>query len=296
MKTTLADLLDTNETIITDGAMGTLLFSQGLPRGAAPELWNVKNPKGVRAIHQAYIEAGAQIILTNTFGGNRLRLRMHDLSDRVTELNQAAGKIAREAADAAPRPVAVAGDIGPTGSIMKPWGDLEYATAVEVFTEQAAALVASGVDVLWVETMSDLEEVRAAVEGARNAAPGFPVVTTLSFDTNSHTMMGVSPEKAAESLGGFGALAIGGNCGTGVEDIDKIIAKMRASNPGATLVAKANAGLPHLDDEENPVYDGTPEIMAEYARKVKESGARIIGGCCGSTPDHIRAIAAAVQS
>jgi 5-methyltetrahydrofolate--homocysteine methyltransferase len=122
------------------------------------------------------------------------------------------------------------------------------------------------------------------------------VITTLSFDTNSHTMMGVSPEKAAESLAGFGAVAIGGNCGNGVEDIDTIIAKMRASNPEVTLVAKANAGLPHLDDDENPVYDGTPEIMAAYARKVKNAGARIIGGCCGSTPEHIRAIAAAVRS
>lgn len=295
MKTTFADLMDTNEIIITDGAMGTLLFSQGLLRGAAPELWNVQNPEGVCSIHEAYIEAGAQIVLTNTFGGNRLRLKLHDLSDRVAELNRAAGKIAREAADAAPGPVLVAGDIGPTGSIMKPWGDLAYDTAVEVFAEQAAALVEGGADVLWIETMSDLEEVRAAVEGTQQAAPGFPVVTTLSFDTNGHTMMGVSPEKAAESLAGFGALAIGGNCGTGVNDIDRIIAKMRAVNPGATLVAKANAGLPHLDDDDNPVYDGTPEIMAEYARKVKVSGARIIGACCGSTPKHIRAIAAAVR-
>jgi 5-methyltetrahydrofolate--homocysteine methyltransferase len=293
MKTTLQDLLATGETILADGAMGTRLFDLGLEHGASPELWNVEQPEKIRQVHREYIEAGAQIVLTNTFGCNRLRLALHDLSDRVVELNKAAAQLLRAEADAAPQPVVVAGDIGPTGSVLLPYGEMEYDEAVDVFAEQAGALVEGGVDVLWIETMSDLEEVRAAVEGARRAAPGFPMVATMTFDTHGHTMMGVSPERALETLSGHDLLVLGGNCGNGPGEIETVIEKMAAAGATLPLIAKSNAGIPHLEDGV-PVYDATPEVMAAHAVKVRDLGARIIGGCCGNTPAHIRAMAEAL--
>jgi 5-methyltetrahydrofolate--homocysteine methyltransferase len=293
MKTTLQDLLASGETILADGAMGTRLFDLGLEQGASPELWNVEQPEKIRQVHREYIEAGAQIVLTNTFGCNRLRLGLHNLSDRVVELNKAAAQLVRAEADAVPQPVVVAGDIGPTGSVMLPYGDLEFDEAVDVFAEQAGALVEGGVDVLWIETMSDLEEVRAAVEGAHRAAPDFPVVATMTFDTHGHTMMGVSPEKALETLSDFDLLVLGGNCGNGPGEIETVIEKMAAVGPTLPLIAKSNAGIPYLKDGV-PTYDATPEVMAAHAVKVRDLGAQIIGGCCGNTPAHIRAMAEAL--
>ncbi len=293
MKTSLSDLLVSGQTIIADGGMGTLLFARGLERGSAPELWNVERPDDVRAIHREYIAAGAQIILTNTFGGSRFRLDMHGLGDRTTEFNTAAARLARAEADAVPQAVVVGGSIGPSGQMLAPYGTLDFDEAVNAFCEQALALVDGGVDVLWIETMSDLEEVRAAVEGCRCGAPGFPIVTTLTFDTNGRTMMGVTPETAQAALSEFGVLALGGNCGNGPEEIEGVIARMHAANAQVVLVAKANAGLPHMEGD-RAVYDATPAVMADYARRVQAQGARIIGACCGSTPEHIRAIAAAL--
>ncbi len=290
MRTTLHDLLASNPVILADGAMGTMLFSAGLQNGESPELWNVEHPDRVRNVHRGYIEAGSQIILTNTFGCNRLRLQLHDLGARARELNLAAARLARAEADAALNAVAVGGSMGPTGSILAPYGTLAFDEAVAVFAEQALALVEGGVDVLWVETMSDLEEVRAAVAGCRQAAPDFPVVTTMTFDTHGRTMMGVTPQKALEGLSQLGVEALGGNCGNGPQEIEGVIEKMRAANPQIVLVAKSNAGLPHMESG-TPVYDATPEVMADYAIKVRDLGARIIGGCCGSTPNHIRAMA-----
>jgi 5-methyltetrahydrofolate--homocysteine methyltransferase len=189
--------------------------------------------------------------------------------------------------------VVVAGDIGPTGSIMLPYGEMEFDEAVDVFAEQAGALVEGGVDVLWIETMSDLEEVRAAVEGARRAAPGFPLVATMTFDTHGRTMMGVSPEKALEALSSYDVMVLGGNCGNGPGEIETVIEKMTAAGSTLPLIAKSNAGIPHLEDGV-PVYDATPEVMAAHAIKVRDLGARIIGGCCGNTPAHIRAMAVAL--
>jgi 5-methyltetrahydrofolate--homocysteine methyltransferase len=294
MKTTLKDLLASGDPIITDGAMGTMLFQMGLEHGSAPELWNVNQPDKIASVHQAYVDAGSQIILTNTFGCNRLRLDLHKLSDRAVELNQAAAKVAREVADKAPHGVVVAGDIGPTGSILLPYGDMEFDTAVEVFEEQARALIESGVDVIWIETMSDLEEVRAAVEAVRKVDPKFPIVTTMTFDTGGFTMMGVSPEQAFITLSELDVLALGGNCGNGIEEIVGVIEKMKGLDKGdLPIVAKANAGIPHIEDGV-PVYDATPEKMGQYAATVRGLGAQIIGGCCGSTPDHIREIAKAL--
>lgn len=294
MRTTLQDLLAAGTPVVADGGMGTMLFSLGLEQGASPELWNVDHPDRIRSVHRGYIEAGARIILTNSFGGNRVRLGTHDLAGRAVELNTAAARLARAEADAAPQPVVVGGSMGPTGQMLAPMGALSFEDAVAAFAEQARALVEGGVDVLWIETMSDLEEVRAAHTACRQVAPDVPVVTTMTFDTKGRTMMGVTPERALSTLGEFGVIALGANCGNGPDEIEGVIEKMRAAGPDVPLVAKANAGLPHMVDGV-AVYDATPDVMAGYARRVREHGAQIIGACCGSTPDHIRAIAQALK-
>jgi 5-methyltetrahydrofolate--homocysteine methyltransferase len=294
-KTTLEEMIASHEVMLADGGMGTMLMALGLKPGETPELWNVERAEDVRGIHRGYLEAGAQIILTNTFGGNRRRLQHRDLGDRVAELNQAAATLARAEAYAVGAPVVVGGSIGPSGSMMAPLGDLAYEEAVAVFEEQAAALVAGGVDVLWVETMSDLDELRAALEGCRNAASDFPVVATMTFDTHGHTSMGVSPQVAVEAFKEMGLLAFGGNCGNGPEEIEGIIREMHALAPEVVLIAKSNAGMPRLEEDQQ-VYDATPEVMAEHALRVREFGARIVGACCGSTPDHIRAMGQALNS
>jgi 5-methyltetrahydrofolate--homocysteine methyltransferase len=293
MRTTLQDLLASEGPVIADGGMGTMLIALGLEHGAAPEVWNVERPDDVRRVHRGYIEAGAQIILTNSFGGNRLHLGMHGLSERAAELNVAAARLARAEADAAERPVAVGGSMGPTGRMLAPMGDLDYDDVVSVFEEQARALAEGGIDVCWVETMSDLGEVQAAVEGCRKGAPGLPVVSTMTFDTRGRTMMGVTPEKALETLREFDVVALGANCGRGPDELEIAVAKMSAADSTVTLVAKANAGVPHMEGGV-AVYDAMPDDMAEYATRVHRLGARIIGACCGSTPDHIRAIAHAL--
>ena len=294
MKTTLHELItQSNTPVIIDGGMGTMLFDLGLQHGDSPEEWNVSHPENIASVHQEYLEAGSQIILTNTFGGNRLRLELHNFSDRVAEFNHAAAQVARKVADAADKPVLVAGSIGPTGGILMPYGVMEFDEAKSAFAEQASALIDGGVDVLWIETMSDLEEVRVAVEGIRSVSADFPIVATMTFDTNGHTMFGVAPEQALEKLSEFGVVALGGNCGNGPDEISDVIGKMQAANPNVPLIAKANAGIPHLESGV-AVYDGTPEIMAEYAITVRNLGASIIGACCGSTPAHIKAMADAL--
>jgi 5-methyltetrahydrofolate--homocysteine methyltransferase len=279
--------------ILADGAMGTMLFEAGLQFGDPPEAWNLEHPDRVQAIHRAYLEAGSQIILTNTFGGNRFRLGMHNLQAKVPELNRAAVEIAREAAKEAGGRALVAGDIGPSGGILLPVGEMQFAEAVAGFAEQAAALVAGGADVIWIETMSDLEEVRAAIEGVRQASPRLPIIASMTFDTRGHTMMGVTPEEAVRALSGWGAAAVGGNCGNGPDEILAVVQKMRAAAPGVVLVAKANAGLPELQNG-RAVYRAGPKVMADYALAVSAAGAHIVGACCGSTPDHVRAMAEAL--
>ena len=218
--------------ILADGAMGTMLFAAGLQFGDPPEVWNLTQPDLVRRIHRGYLEAGSRIVLTNTFGGNRLRLGLHGLSERVDDLNRTAAIILRAEVNAAGGQALVAGDIGPSGEIVAPLGSLDYAVAVDVFAEQAAALVAGGVDLIWIETMSDLQEIRAAIEGVRRTAPAIPLIATMTFDTRGHTMMGVSPEQAVEALAGWGADAIGGNCGNGPDEMLGVIERMRPGRPG----------------------------------------------------------------
>ena len=289
----LAELLNSEQTIVLDGAMGTMLMASGLEQGGAPEEWNVSHPERIRAVHRAYIAAGSRLILTNSFGGTRLRLMLHGLQDRAEELNRAAAEVARAEADAAPHPVVVAGSMGPSGELLNPLGTLTFEEAREAFAEQARGLAAGGVDVFWVETMSDIDEVRAAVAGARLASD-LPIVATMSFDTHGRTMMGVTPQKAAEALSELDLLAIGANCGNNLADTEAAVQAMHQAFPKAVIVAKANAGIPYFENSQL-VYDGTPEVMAGYALRAREAGARLIGACCGSTAAHIQAMATALS-
>ena len=282
--------LQSSSIIVADGAMGTMLQAAGLPTGTSPEGWLLENPDPVHDVHRAYVEAGADLILTCTFGGTRTRLERAGLAERVAVVNRRAVEIAREAAGSR---VYVAGDIGPLGEFLAPLGKITYEQAVEIFAEQATALAEAGVDVLCVETMSDLNEVRAAVEGAQQAGSGVPIFATLSFDTHGRTNMGVRPEQAVEALLALGVAACGANCGATLEMTEGAMAKMHETAPQALLIVKPNAGKPRMVGREE-VYDATPEDMAEYACRFVALGARVVGGCCGSTPAHIAAIAQAV--
>lgn len=283
--------LNAKPVLVADGATGTMLQKAGLPPGAAPERWNLENPDAVRALYKAYLDAGADLILTNTFGGTPARLERDGLREQVHAVNLAAAQLACEiVGDRA----LVIGDIGPTGQILEPLGTLAYADAVSGFAAQAAALAEGGADAILIETMSDLGEATAAIEGTRQVT-GLPILVTMSFDTKGRTMMGVKPEQAAETLWAMGVAVIGANCGRTLSETLTAVVKMRAAVPEAILMAKPNAGLPHAEGSEL-VYDVTPEIMAEYARQfVTEAGVKIFGGCCGSTPEHIRAVAAVLK-
>jgi 5-methyltetrahydrofolate--homocysteine methyltransferase len=275
--------------------MGTMLFQSGLQFGDPPEVWNLTQPDIVRRIHRGYLDAGSRILLTNTFGGNRLRLSLHGHQHRVDELNRTAAILLRAEVDAAGAQALVAGDIGPSGEIMAPLGTLDPEEAVSVFAEQAAALIAGGVDVIWIETMSDLAEIRAAIEGVRQVSTGIPIIATMTFDTRGHTMMGVSHEQAVSALAAWGADAIGGNCGNGPDEILPVIERMRAAAPGVVLAAKSNVGMPELV-ETRAVYRVDPATMAQEALAMRAAGATIIGACCGSTPPHLEAMAKALSA
>lgn len=288
----LHQLLQTEPTIVIDGAMGTQLFARGLDNGDPPELWNTQHPERVQDVHEAYIRAGSRLILTNSFGGTRFRLKLHNLQEQAVALNKAAAEIGRAAADSAPHLVIVAGSIGPTGELLEPMGQMSYDAAVAAFAEQARGLAEGGADLFWIETMSDLGEVQAAVAGIRSVSDK-PICATLTFDTRGRTMMGVTPQAAVTALTEWGVYAIGGNCGNGVEEIEGVIDQMRTAAPEAILIAKSNAGMPQWVNNEL-LYNGTPAVMAEYAHRVRGLGARIIGGCCGSGPEHIAAMSAAL--
>jgi methionine synthase I (cobalamin-dependent) len=286
----LRDKLKEDHILIADGATGTFLQAAGLPAGAVPERWNLENPDAIRKMHAAYVEAGADLILTNTFGGNRFRLGRDGLGDRVAEINAAAVHLAKEAAGSR---ALVLGDIGPTGELMEPMGKLTHETAVAAFSEQAAALAAAGADGILIETMSDLDEAKAAVEAVQRVTQ-LPLLVTFSFDTRGRTMMGVDPVRAAETIWAMGVDAVGANCGRTLSENLEAITKMRQALPQATLMVKPNAGLPHIENQEI-VYDVTPEIMAEYAHKFAAQGVKVLGGCCGSTPEHIKAVVATLK-
>jgi methionine synthase I (cobalamin-dependent) len=287
--------LATRPWLLADGATGTNYFQMGLMSGDAPEMWNFEHPGRVRELHRKFIEAGADIILTNTFGGNRHRLKLHNAQGQVGEINIAAAKLARAEADAAGRAIYVAGSMGPTGEIFEPVGAMSHEDGVETFAEQAMALKDGGVDVLWMETMSSEEELRAAVEGAARA--GLPIVTTMSFDTNGRTMMGITP-KAFGTLAASLAtqpVAIGANCGVGASELIASVLGITAAHPEACVVAKGNCGIPQYADG-HIHYTGTPELMADYARIALDAGAKIIGGCCGTSPEHLAAMRKSLET
>ena len=279
--------------LISDGAMGTMLQSKGLTDGGAPELWNVENPEAIEEVLEQYAAAGANLITTNTFGGTRGRLQMHGLEDRLYELNKAGAAIARKVADRHPG-CFVMGDVGPSGELMEPMGSMTLESAKELFADQIKALVAGGVDAILIETMSDLQEVEAAVNAAKEVAPQLPVIVTFSFDTNLRTMMGVKPAVAVTTLATEGVRIIGANCGRGVDEMRTIAKELvEARGEGTYIITQSNAGLPKLVGGDF-IYDGTPDEMAKYAQDMKALGVNVIGSCCGSTPAHTSAMKAAI--
>ena len=294
MSNPLLSLLNDRGTLLADGATGTNLFAMGLEAGDAPELWNTDAPEKITALYQGAVDAGSDVFLTNSFGANASRLKLHDAGHRAFELSKVAAEIGRNVADKAGRPVIVAGSVGPTGEIMEPVGALSHASAVEMFHETAAGLKAGGADVGWVETISAPEEFAAAAEGF--ALAGLDWVGTMSFDTAGRTMMGVTSTDLATQCATLPnpPLAFGANCGTGASDLLRTVLGFAASGTELPLIAKGNAGIPKFHDG-HIHYDGTPELMAEYAVLARNCGARIIGGCCGTTPDHLRKMRAALD-
>jgi 5-methyltetrahydrofolate--homocysteine methyltransferase len=284
--------------VLYDGSKGVYLAARlagvGRSPGDASEWLNLLSPEAVRQVHREYIDAGSQIIQTNTFNGNRLRLEDYGLGDRVREVNLAAAQAAREAAGG---DVLVAGDIGPSGKLLA-MGEVDERALVDAFAEQAAALAEGGVDLFHVETMSDLAEARAAVEGVRRASDR-PLLLTMSFDTGKpealRTMMGVTPAQLVEAAREMGVFGLGANCGRGLEGYQEVVRALAGARPDAVLVAKLNAGIPRMEGGQ-VVYDGTPERMAAHALWCAENGVSIIGGCCGSTPRHIEAMARALAA
>jgi 5-methyltetrahydrofolate--homocysteine methyltransferase len=290
--TVLDELIAERGHLVIDGAMGTELFARGLPPGDAPERMNLDMAEAVQAVHRAYVEAGSDIVLTNSFGGTKYRLALHQLDDRVVEINEAAARNARVAADEADRRVLVAGSMGPTGELLVPLGSLQPADAQAAFAAQAEGLTKGGADLLWIETMSSLEEIEAAVAGAREASD-LPVTVTLSFDTAGRTMMGVTGARAAERLTELGVAAVGANCGNNLPETEAALAEIRASTH-IPVISKANAGIPEWHGAELS-YSGSPEVMGAHAHRVRSTGVQIIGGCCGNSPDHVAAIRAVLD-
>lgn len=291
----LSDLLEAKGVLLADGATGTSLFAMGLEAGEAPELWNEAKPENITKLHQDFVDAGADIILTNSFGGTRHRLKLHQAQDRVYDLNRRAAEIARAVADKAPRKVITAGSVGPTGELLIPLGALSYEDAVAAFAEQIEGLKDGGAEVAWIETMSSPDEIRAAAEAATKV--GLPYVYTGSFDTAGKTMMGLHP-KDIHGVGkdiGEGPIAVGANCGVGASDILSSLLDMTEADQNAIVVVKGNCGIPEFRGSVIH-YSGTPPLMADYVRLARDAGARIIGGCCGTSCEHLAAMRGALDS
>ncbi len=294
MSEALALLLAEKKVLLADGATGTTLFDMGLTSGDSPEFWNDTKPENIEVLHQGFVDAGSDIILTNTFGGTRHRLKLHHAQDRVFELNEKGAQIARCIADAADRTVIVAGSVGPTGELLMPLGPLTVEEAEEAFFEQMEGLKSGGADVIWIETMSSEDEINAAAGAARRI--GLPYVVTASFDTAGKTMMGLPPAGLSKvfNVDGQKPAAIGANCGVGASDLLSSILDMTENDPEATIVAKANCGIPVIQGEK-VVYTGTPELMYEYTCLAMDAGAKIIGGCCGTSCDHLKYMRKAID-
>lgn len=290
----LLDLVREKGALLADGATGTNLFGMGLTSGDPPEEWNVTEPDKVRALHRGFVDAGADILLTNTFGANRHRLKLHKFENRVREFNLAGVRLAREVAEAVSRPVVIAGSVGPTGELFAPLGAMTHEDAVEAFLEQMLAMKEAGADVVWIETMSAPEEMKAAAEAAGRA--DMPFTLTASFDTAGRTMMGLAPRGMGPLANEFACepVAYGSNCGVGASDLLAAVMEITSANPEAIVIAKANCGIPEIRGEK-VVYTGTPELMARYVQLAMDAGVKIIGGCCGTSADHIAAMRRAMD-
>jgi len=274
--------------LLADGATGTNLFSKGLTTGDAPELWNIENTRKIGELHTDFLEAGSQIILTNSFGGSSCRLKLHKAEKKVAEINFAAAEIAKECADKFQETKIVAGSIGPTGELFEPLGLLTYADAVEIFHEQMDALKNGGVNLIWIETISALDELKAALDAANRT--GLPTCCTLSFDTHGSTMMGIDSENFVQFCEDRKLSFYGANCGVGPSEmVETVLQIKKCQKIDTPIIAKGNCGIPHYQ-EGKIIYSGTPEVMSDYALLALKAGARIIGGCCGTTPLHISAM------
>jgi len=293
MSNKLSELLESRQCLVADGGMGTSLFEMGLQAGSTPELWNVDHPERVAKVHSRFIDAGADVILTNTFGGTRARLDLDGLGDRVGELNRAGVEVALGAAANAGREIVVAGSVGPTGQLFEPLGELTHERATDLFAEQMAALAAGAADVLWIETLSSTEELAAAVEAAESTS--LDVVTTMSFDTHGRTMMGVQPSALTTWWQGHHGrpIAIGANCGVGPADVVVAVSEIAAAG-AEVVVAKGNCGVPQVIDG-TLWYPTSTDDMSAYAELALDAGARIVGACCGSVPAHIAQIRSVVD-
>lgn len=295
MRTSLEKLLSEKPILLADGATGTNFMSMGLEPGFPPDLWNVSEPQKPEALHQMFVDAGSDIILTNTFGANGPRLKLHDAQDETYEINKAGARVAGNVAERAERPVIVAGSVGPTGELFEPMGDMTMESAKAAFHEQMRGLKDGGVDVIWIETMSAAEEITAACEAAIEL--DMPFVFTASFDTAGKTMMGIDPGKIGEVASALRVppLAYGANCGVGASDMIVSNLAMTQADPSAVIVGKANCGIPVIKGKET-VYTGTPPLMAEFLCMAADAGVRIIGGCCGNAPEHIAAMRVALDN
>jgi len=295
MTNALSRMLDERDWILADGATGTTLFNMGLSSGDAPELWNVDHPEKIRALYRGAVDAGSDLFLTNSFGGNASRLKLHGAEKRARELSRISAELGREVADASGRTIIVAGSVGPTGEIMAPMGELTHELAVEIFHEQAEGLKEGGADVLWCETISAPEEYKAAAEAF--ALADMPWCGTMSFDTAGRTMMGLTSAGMVDMVEKLKnpPIAYGANCGVGAADLLRTILGFAAQGSERPIIAKGNAGIPKFHDG-HIHYDGTPELMGKYACLAADCGATIIGGCCGTTPEHLVAMRAALEA
>ena len=286
-----------DRTLLLDGAMGTELIARGFTPGGPPEEWNVTRADDVAAIHAAYYAAGADIVQTNTFGGSRHKLAAYGAGGRAAELNEAAAKLAVAVRDRDYRGRLVAGDIGPTGAFVAPMGDADPDDLRDGFAEQAAALVAGGVDLIHIETMFDLVEARLAVEGVRRVSADLPLMVSLAYKPSPRgyrTMMGVGPQAAADALLAAGATLVGCNCEITASDMAELVEELREAS-GRPVVAQPNAGAPRLE-EGSTVYDETAEHFAGLVAGFPARGAGVVGGCCGTTPAFIAALASRVKA
>jgi 5-methyltetrahydrofolate--homocysteine methyltransferase len=279
-----------DEILVFDGAMGTLLQASGLPRGACPDEWNLSHPEKVRDCHRAYFAAGADVVQTNTFGATRTRLKDYGLQDQVEEINVRGARLAREAAFGEGQ--LVAGSIGPSGKFLQPFGELTFEAAYELFKEQAQALIKGGVDLLIIETMVDLQEMRAALLAAKDVSP-VPIIAQMSFTQDGRTVTGTDPVTALSVLSAMGADVVGMNCMIGPAEMLPVFRNL-AGTTDHPLSAQPNAGMPRLAGDET-VFPGTPELIAEYGEKFVLAGANIVGSCCGTTPEHTKALAQRVK-